>query len=43
MYSIVNRGDKFLNFRKTVKEGFFWIHNPAKLFIEVKISIKIIY
>jgi len=27
---IVNRGDKFLNFKKECKKRIFWIHNPAK-------------
>ena len=27
---VVNRGDKYLNFRKECKQRIFWIHNPAK-------------
>ena len=31
---IINRGDKFLNFRKEVKKRIFWIHNPANYLLK---------
>ena len=38
---VVNRGDKFLNFRKDCKKRFFWIHNPAKYLLKFRYLSKL--
>jgi len=38
---VVNRGDKFLNFRKDCKRRFFWIHNPAKYLLKFRYLSKL--
>ena len=38
---IVNRGDKFLNFRKDCKRRFFWIHNPARYLLKLRYLSKL--
>ncbi len=40
---IVNRGDKFLNFRKDCKRRFFWIHNPANYLIKYRYLSKLFF
>ena len=39
---IVNRGDKFLNFKPSCKKRFFWIHNPAKYLLKYRYLSKLI-
>ena len=38
---VVNRGDKFLNFRKDCKKRFFWIHNPARYLMKFRYLSKL--
>ncbi len=38
---VVNRGDKFLNFKKDCKKRFFWIHNPAKYLLKFRYLSKL--
>ena len=38
---VVNRGDKYLNFRTECKKRFFWIHNPAKYLLKYRYLSKI--
>ncbi len=33
---IMNRGDKFLNFKKNCKNRIFWIHNPATYLLKLR-------
>ncbi len=40
---IVNRGDKFLNFKKSCKNRFFWIHNPARYLIKYRYISKLFF
>ena len=40
---IVNRGDKFLNFKKSCKRRIFWIHNPAKYILKYRYLSKILF
>ena len=40
---VVNRGDKFLNFRKECKKRFFWIHNPAKYLLKFRYLSKLFF
>ena len=40
---VVNRGDKFLNFRKDCKKRFFWIHNPAKYLLKFRYLSKLFF
>ena len=37
---VVNRGDKFLNFRKSCKR-IFWIHNPASYLLKFRYLSKL--
>ncbi len=39
---IVNRGDKFLNFKPSCKKRLFWIHNPAKYLLKYRYLSKLI-
>ena len=38
---VVNRGDKYLNFRKECKQRIFWIHNPAKYLLKYRYLSKL--
>tara|TARA_B100000686_G_C16798448_1_gene984174 strand:- start:1790 stop:2827 length:1038 start_codon:yes stop_codon:yes gene_type:complete len=38
---IVNRGDKFLNFRKECQRRVFWIHNPASYLLKFRYLSKL--
>ena len=38
---VVNRGDKFLNFRKSCKKRIFWIHNPASYLLKFRYLSKL--
>ena len=40
---IVNRGDKFLNFKKECKRRIFWIHNPAKYLLKYRYLSKLFF
>ena len=40
---VVNRGDKFLNFRKECKKRIFWIHNPARYLLKYRYLSKLIF
>ena len=40
---IVNRGDKFLNFKKECKKRIFWIHNPAKYLLKYRYLSKLLF
>ena len=40
---IVNRGDKFLNFKKECKKRIFWIHNPAKYLLKYRYLTKLFF
>ncbi len=39
---VVNRGDKFLNFKPECKKRFFWIHNPARYLIKWRYLFKLL-
>ena len=39
---VVNRGDKYLNFRKECKNRVFWIHNPASYLLKYRYISKLI-
>jgi len=38
---VVNRGDKYLNFRKECKKRIFWIHNPANYLLKYRYLSKL--
>ena len=38
---IINRGDKFLNFKNDCKNRIFWIHNPAQYLIKWRYDVSI--
>ncbi len=38
---VINRGDKYLNFRKECKKRIFWIHNPATYLIKYRYLSKL--
>ena len=38
---VVNRGDKYLDFRKECKKRIFWIHNPAKYILKYRYLSKL--
>ena len=40
---IVNRGDKFLDFKKRCKKRIFWIHNPAKYLLKYRYLSKLFF
>ena len=40
---VVNRGDKYLNFRKQCKKRIFWIHNPAKYLLKFRYLKKLFF
>lgn len=40
---VINRGDKFLNFRKNCTKRIFWIHNPAKYLIKYRYLSKLYF
>ena len=40
---VVNRGDKFLNFKKECKKRIFWIHNPAKYLLKYRYLTKLFF
>ncbi len=40
---VVNRGDKYLNFRKECKNRIFWIHNPAKYLLKYRYLSKLFF
>ena len=40
---IVNRGDKFLDFKKECKKRIFWIHNPAKYLLKYRYLSKLFF
>ena len=42
-FLIINRGDKYLNFKKSFKKRFFWIHNPAKYLIKWRYLSKLLF
>ncbi len=39
---VVNRGDKYLNFRPECKKRFFWIHNPANYLLKFRYLSKLL-
>lgn len=39
---IINRGDKFLNFKSECKRRIFWIHNPANYLLKYRYLKKLI-
>ncbi len=40
---VVNRGDKFLNFRKKCRNRIFWIHNPATYLLKYRYLSKLFF
>ena len=40
---VVNRGDKYLNFRKECKKRIFWIHNPANYLLKYRYLSKLFF
>lgn len=40
---VLNRGDKFLNFKKNFKKRIFWIHNPAKYLLKYRYLKKLFF
>lgn len=40
---IVNRGDKFLNYKKDCKNRIFWIHNPANYLLKYRYLSKLFF
>tara|TARA_B100000963_G_C22624213_1_gene671503 strand:- start:999 stop:2036 length:1038 start_codon:yes stop_codon:yes gene_type:complete len=40
---VVNRGDKYLNFRKECKNRIFWIHNPASYLLKYRYISKLFF
>jgi len=40
---IINRGDKFLNFKKECRKRFFWIHNPARYLLKYRYLSKLFF
>ena len=40
---IVNRGDKYLNFRRDCGNRIFWIHNPAKYLLKCRYLSKLFF
>ncbi len=40
---VVNRGDKYLNYRKECKKRIFWIHNPANYLLKYRYLSKIYF
>ncbi|MBC10897.1 MAG: hypothetical protein CMP32_03180 [Rickettsiales bacterium] len=38
---VINRGDKFLNFRRDCKKRIFWIHNPASYLLKYRYLSKL--
>ncbi len=40
---VVNRGDKYLNFRKECKKRIFWIHNPANYLLKYRYLSKLLF
>ena len=40
---IINRGDKFLNYKKDCKNRIFWIHNPANYLIKYRYLSKLFF
>ena len=38
---VINRGDKFLNFKKECKKRIFWIHNPANYLMKFRYLSKL--
>ena len=40
---IINRGDKFLNFKNDCKKRIFWIHNPAQYLVKWRYLSKIFF
>ena len=38
---VINRGDKFLDFRKECENRYFWIHNPANYILKWRYLKKI--
>lgn len=40
---IVNRGDKYLNFKTNHKKRYFWIHNPAQYLIKWRYLSKLFF
>ncbi len=40
---VINRGDKFLNFKRECKNRIFWIHNPATYLIKYRYLSKLFF
>ena len=40
---VINRGDKYLNFRKECKNRIFWIHNPARYLLKYRYLSKLFF
>ena len=40
---IINRGDKYLDFKKECKKRIFWIHNPAKYLLKYRYLSKLFF
>ena len=39
---VINRGDKYLDFRKECKQRVFWIHNPARYLLKYRYLSKLL-
>ena len=40
---VINRGDRYLNFKKECKKRIFWIHNPANYLLKWRYLSKIFF
>ena len=40
---VINRGDKYLNFKKQCKRRIFWIHNPANYLLKYRYLSKLLF
>ncbi|MFL2661470.1 MAG: glycosyltransferase family 4 protein [Alphaproteobacteria bacterium] len=40
---VINRGDKYLDFKKECKNRIFWIHNPAKYLLKFRYLSKLFF
>ncbi len=40
---VINRGDKYLNFKTECKRRIFWIHNPAKYLLKFRYLSKLFF
>ena len=40
---VINRGDKYLDFKKECKNRIFWIHNPARYLMKYRYLSKLFF